>query len=83
MFKDCSHCTKLGKNLKTNISFNSSQPPPTLQGPHEEIQLDYSGLLKDQLGNQMYIVVAIDQYSKYASAMLTRSIGGWKIIIFL
>ena len=50
--------------------------------PSEELQLDYTGPLPDHSFNQTSILVAIDRYSKYPSAMITRSAGG-KIIIFL
>ena len=80
--KDCPQCKKFGKNLKTNASFNSSEPLPLLSGPNEELQLDYAGPLLDSVGNSMYILVAIDRYSKYPSAMITRSTGGRKIIKF-
>ena len=81
--KDCPQCTKFGKNLKANVSFNSSKPLPLLLGPNEELQLDYAGPLLDSFGNSIYILVAIDRYSKYPSAMITRSTGGRKIIKFL
>ena len=35
--KDCPQCTKFGKNLKANASFNSSKPLPLLSGPNEEL----------------------------------------------
>ena len=81
--KDCPQCTKFGKNLKANASLNSSNPLPLLSGPNEELQLDYADPLLDSFGNSMYILVAIDRYSKYPSAMITRSTGGRKIIKFL
>ena len=81
--KDCPQCTKFGKNLKANASFNSSKPLFLLSGPNEELQLDYAGPLLDSFGNSIYILVAIDRYSKYPSAMITRSTGGRKIIKFL
>ena len=81
--KDCPQCTKFGKNLKANASFNSTKPLPLLSGPNEELQLDYAGPLLDSYGNSIYILVAIDRYSKYPSAMITRSTGGRKIIKFL
>ena len=55
---------KFGKNLKSNVIFKSSQSLPRLLGPNEEVQLDYTSLLQDHLGNQMFILVAIDRYSK-------------------
>ena len=81
--KDCPQCTKFGKNLKANASFNSTKPLPLLSGPNEKLQLDYAGPLLDSDGNSIYILVAIDRYSKYPSAMITRSTGGRKINKFL
>ena len=81
--KDCPQCTKFGKNLKANASFSSTKPLPLLSGPNEELQLDYAGPLIDSDGNNIYILVAIDRYSKYPSAMITRSTGGRKIIKLL
>ena len=81
--KDCPQCTKFGKILKANTSFNSTKPLPLFSGPNEELQLDYAGPLPDSAGNNIYILVAIDRYSKYPSAMIIRSTGGRKIIKFL
>ena len=81
--KDCPQCTKFGKDLKANASFNSTKLLPFLSGPYEELQLDYAGPLLDSDGNSIYILVAIDRYSKYPSAMITRSTGRQKIIKFL
>ena len=76
MRKDCPQGTNSGKNLKSRISFSSSQPLSRLQKPNEEVQLAYAGPLKDNLANQMCILVAINRFSKYPSAMLTRSTEG-------
>ena len=81
--KDCPQCTKFGENLKANASFNSTKPLPLLSGPNEELQFDYAGALLDSDGNSIYILVAIDRYSKHPSPMITRSTGGRKIIKFL
>ena len=68
--------------MKANASFSSSKLLPLLSGPNEMLQLDYAGPLLDPFGNSIYILVAIDRYSKYPSAMITRSTGGRKIIKF-
>ena len=81
--KDCPQCTKFGKNLKANASFNSTKPLPLLSGPNEELQLDYEGPLFDSSGNSIYILVAIDRYSKYLSAIITRSTGDGRLLNFL
>ena len=69
--------------MKSINKFNSSKPLPLLNEPSREIQLDYAGLLSDGAGGQIYILVAIDRYSKYTSVMLTRKTGAKKILKFL
>ena len=81
--KDCPQRTKFGKNLKANTSFNPTKPLPFLSGPNEELQHDYAGPLPNSAGNNIYILIAIDRYSQYPSAMNIRSTGGKKIIMFL
>ena len=50
---------------------------------NEELQLDYAGPLSDGVGNQTYILVAIDRYSNYPSAMPTITNGANQILKFL
>ena len=57
--EDCPQCTMFDKNLKANLSYNSSQSLPQLSAPNEEIQLDSAGPLPDYAGNQIKILVAI------------------------
>ena len=59
--KNCPQCTKFGKNLKANASFNSTKPLPLLSGPNEELQLNYASPLLDSDGNSINILVAIDR----------------------
>ena len=49
--KDCPQCTKFGKNLKANASFNSTEPLSLLSDPNEELQLHYAGPLLVSDGN--------------------------------
>ena len=54
-----------------------------LNAPNEELQLDYAVPLSDGAGNQVYILAAIDRFSKYQSVMLTKTTGANKILKFL
>ena len=56
---------------------------PLLNASNEKLQLDYAGPLSDIAGNQVYILVAIDRFFKYPSAMLTKTPGANKILNFL
>ena len=51
--------------------FKMYKPLSLLNAFNEELQLDYAGPLSDGEGNQVYILVAIDRFSEYPSAMLT------------
>ena len=75
--KDFPQCTKFEKKPKAHTSFNSSKTLPLLSGP------DYAGPLPNSAGKNNYILVAIDLYSQYPSAMITRSTGGKKIVKFM
>ena len=81
--KNCRECTKFGKNLKPMIPFKIYKSLPPLNAPNEEVQLDYAGPLSDGDGNQVYMLVAINRFSKYLSAMLTKTTGANKILKFL
>ena len=56
---------------------------PLLNAPNEELQLDNAGPLSDGVGNQIHILVAIDRYSKYPSAMLFKTTGANEVLKFL
>ena len=51
--------------------------------PGQELQLDYAGPLEDHKGKQIYLLVAIDRYSKFPSVKVTKSTGGKSTIKFL
>ena len=62
--------------LKLTLRLVRPNPYVFLSGPNEELQLNYAGPLPDSAGNIIYILVAIDRYFKYPSAMIIRSTGG-------
>ena len=51
--------------------------------PGQELQLDYAGPLEDHKGKKIYLLVAIDRYSKFPSVKVTKSTGGKSTIKFL
>ena len=50
--------------------------------PSQEVKLDYAGPLEDHKGKNIYLLVAIDRYSKFTSK-LTKSTGGKSSTKFL
>ena len=61
---------------------NSLQPLPLLSQPGQEVQLDYAGPLEDCKG-KIYLLTAIDRYSKFPSVKVMKSTGGKSTIKFL
>ena len=41
--------------------------------PNEEVQLDFAGPLPDQLNKDAYILVAVDKWSKFATAKVVSN----------
>ena len=79
----CRSCSAYGKNLKTSKTFNSAEPLPELSEVNEELQIDLASPMFDSKGKKLFIIVAIDRFSKYPSAMITRKSGSEKILKFL
>ena len=74
--EECGECTHYGKNAKYILPKNSSQPLPLLSQPGQEVQLYYAGPLEDCKGKKIYLLTAIDRYSKFPSVKVTKSTGG-------
>ena len=81
--KSCRECTKFGKNLKPLSPFKMYKSLPLLNAPNEELQLDNAGPVCDGVCNKIYILVAIDRYSKYPSALLFKTTGANEVLKFL
>ena len=79
----CRSCSAYGKNLKTSKTFNSAEPLPELSKVNEELQIDLAGPMFDSKGKKLFIIVAIDRFSKCPSAMIPRKSGSEKILKFL
>ena len=60
--------TEQGKNLKPIIGKKHSFLMEQVVEPNEEVQLDFAGSLPDELNKDAYILVAIDEWSKFPTA---------------
>ena len=79
----CPECTLFGKNIKTSAIYNSTKPLPPLSNPNQELQLDFAGPLIDDKNGKIYILGAIDRFSKFPSVMSTKTTSAKKIVKFL
>ena len=79
----CDACIHTGKNLKSLQPYKEWQPLPELSSPNEEIQIDFAGPLYPDQKTNTYILVAIDRYSKFPTAMITKTTSTNKIVKFV
>ena len=81
--EECRSCTRYGKNVKYSIPKNASKPLPLLTQPGQEVQLEYAGPLENHRGKKIYLLVAIDRFSKFISVKVTKSTSGKCTVNFL
>ena len=81
--EDCSECTAYGKNVKTLKPKSAWENVVEPTAPNEELQIDFAGPFGTKNNSKYYILVAIDRYSRFPSALLTKSTNANKVIKFL
>ena len=79
----CRECTLFGKNLKPASTFNTAKSLPVLSGPNQELQLDFAGPILDEKGSKIFLLVAIDRFSKFPSVLISKTTGAKKVTKFL
>ena len=65
-------CTLFGKNLKPTKAINTAHSFPTLSGPNQ------AGSILDEKDNKIFLLVAIDRFSKFPSFLITKVAGAKK-----
>ena len=68
--EDCPECTAAGKNLKTILRKNQLGNIPEPKEPNESVQLDFWGTINYSNESRKYVLVAVDQFSRWPSAMV-------------
>ena len=56
---------------------------PLLTGPNQELQSDFAGPILDDKGVKIFLLVAIDRFSKFPSVLITKTTGAIKVTKFL
>ena len=67
MAQNCWPRTEHGKKLKQVIGKRQSLLMDPVLEPDEEIQLDFAGPIPDELNKNVYLLVAIDNWSKFST----------------
>ena len=68
--ENCKQCTDQGKNLKPLIAKPNLGNLPKLVEPNQEIQIDFAGPIQNEFNKDVYILVAVDRFSRFPSAIV-------------
>ena len=79
----CPSCRTAGKNLNTQIPQTDVNRLEILTEPGQEIQLDFAGPIKSKSRGDVYILVAVDRFSKWPTAQICKSTDSRTVIKFL
>ena len=79
----CPSCRTAGKNLKTQIPQTEVNRLEILTEPGQEIQLDFAGPIKSKSREDVYILVAVDRFSKWPTAQICKGTDSRTVIKFL
>ena len=69
----CPSCRAAGKNIITQIPSTGKNNLEILTEPNQEIQLDFAGPIKSKTRGDVYILVAVDRFSKWPTAQVCKN----------
>ncbi len=81
---NCLICFKAGKNLKpviANNKINRDIPKPDKSGL--ELQIDFAGPFFDEAGHKKFVLLAVDGFSRWPSAKLTKGCKAKDVLKFV
>ena len=79
----CCEWTLYGKNPNSAQIFHTAQTLPSLSGPNQELQLNFAGPILDDKGSKIFLLIAVDRFSKFPSVLITKTTGAKKFTKFL
>ena len=81
--ESCPSCRAEGKNIVTQIPSTEKNNLEILTEPNQEIQLDFAGPIKSKTRGDVYILVAIDRFSKWSTAQICKNTDTLTVLKFL
>ena len=79
----CPICRATGKNIVTQIPSTEKINLENLTEPNQEVQLDFAGPIKSKTRGDVYILVAIDRFSKWPTAQVCKNTDTRTVLKFL
>ena len=81
--ESCPICRAACKNITTQIASTKKNNLEILTEPNQEIQFDFAGPIKMKTRGDVYILVAIDRFSKWPTAQNCKSTETRTVLEFL
>ena len=81
--ENCPNCRASGKNLTTQLPSTEKNNLEILSEPNQEIQLDFAGPRKSKTRGDVYILVAVDRFSKWPTAQICKNTDSRTVLKFL
>ena len=81
--ENCTSCRMSGKNLKTQIPKTEKNYLDLLTEPNQEIQLDFAGPINSKSRGTLYILVAVDRFSRWPTAKICSRTDTKTVLQFL
>ena len=78
--KSCLIGFQSGKNLKTMLPSTEKNSLEPAKYPLQEIQLDFLGPLMDEKGKKKFVLIAVDNYSKWVWAKVKKSVSAKTVV---
>ena len=75
----CRECNLFGKNLKPAKTFNTAQSLPCMSGRNQESRIDFTGPILDDKGSKIFLLVAVNRFSKIPSVIISKNTGAKKL----
>ena len=76
----CSSCRTAGKNFGTQTPSTEKNNLEISTETNQEIQLDFAGPIKSKTHGDVYILVAIDRFSKWPTAQVCKITDTWTVL---
>ena len=80
--ENCPSCRAAGKNLRTQLPTTEINRLEILTEPNQKIQLDFAGPIKSNTRGDVYILVAVDRFSKCPTAQICKNTDTRTVIKF-
>ena len=81
--ENCPTCRTSGKNLVTQLPSTEKNKLENLSAPNQEFQSDFAGPIKSETRGDVYILVAVDRFSKWPTAQIFKNTDSRTLLKFL